>query len=151
MAVAELKQEGAIAYREALPEGPEGGPPVVCVHGFPESSRMWAPLIEALAESGRRGLAPDLYGLGDSTDFGPATFENSLTAAERNMLALGEHQRVRETRTLLQHANEHDFVQTIEQITGRRVGAFVSGTDTEHDVSSEVFYLHPKITSPDGA
>ncbi len=39
---------------------------------------MWTPLIEALAAAGRRGLAPDLYGLGDSTDFGPATFENSL-------------------------------------------------------------------------
>jgi haloalkane dehalogenase len=77
MAVAELKREGAIAYREAVPERPEGGPPVVCVHGFPESSRMWVPLIEALAAGGRRGLAPDLYGFGDSTDFGPATFENS--------------------------------------------------------------------------
>jgi uncharacterized protein YbcI len=72
-----------------------------------------------------------------------ATLENSLTAAERNMLALGQHQRVRETRTLLQHANERDLVHTIEQITGRKVRAFVSGTDTEHDVSSEVFYLHP--------
>ncbi len=78
MAVAELKREGAIAYREALPEGEETGPPVVCVHGFPESSRMWVPLMEALAGAGRRTLAPDLYGLGDSTDFGPATFENSL-------------------------------------------------------------------------
>src|SRR4051794_18221827 len=37
---------------------------------------MWVPLIEALAAAGRRGLAPDLYGFGDSTDFGPATFEN---------------------------------------------------------------------------
>ena len=72
-----------------------------------------------------------------------ATFENSLTAAERNMLALGEHQRVRETRTLLQHANERDFVQKIEQITGRRVRAFVSGTDAHKDVSTEVFHLEP--------
>jgi haloalkane dehalogenase len=78
VAVAELKREGAIAYRETVPEGRETGPPVVCVHGFPESSRMWAPLLEAVAATGRRGLAPDLYGLGDSTDFGPATFENSL-------------------------------------------------------------------------
>jgi len=77
-----------------------------------------------------------------------ATLENSLTAAERNLIRLGEHQRVRKTRTLLQHANEHDFVQTIEQITGRRVRAFVSGTDTRADLSSEVFYLEP-VASPD--
>jgi uncharacterized protein YbcI len=93
----------------------------------------------------------ELFGLGPtkarSAYAGPdtliATFENSLTAAERNMLALGEHQRVRETRTLLQHANERDLVQTIEQITGRKVRAFVSGMDTHKDVSTEVFYLEP--------
>jgi uncharacterized protein YbcI len=77
-----------------------------------------------------------------------ATLEDSLTTAERNLLRLGEHQRVRETRTLLQHANEHDLVQTIEQITGRKVRALVSGTDTHKDVSTEVFYLEP-VASPD--
>ena len=77
-----------------------------------------------------------------------ATLENSLTAAERSMIALGEHQRVRETRMLFQHANERDFVETVEQITGRRVRAFVSGTDTHKDVSSEVFYFEP-VASPE--
>jgi haloalkane dehalogenase len=91
MAAAELVRGGAIAYREALPEGEETGPPVVCVHGFPESSRMWAPLMEALAAAGRRSLAPDLYALGDSEDFGPGTFENSLErfTAWVDELALG--------------------------------------------------------------
>ncbi|MDX6582380.1 MAG: hypothetical protein QOI10_1564 [Solirubrobacterales bacterium] len=89
MPVAELKREGAIAFREAVPEGPETGAPVVCVHGFPESSRMWVPLIEALAAAGRRGLAPDLYGFGDSTEFGPATFENSLERFGEWIEALG--------------------------------------------------------------
>lgn len=72
-----------------------------------------------------------------------ATLEDSLTAAERNMIALGEHQRVRETRTFFQHASERYFTETVERITGRRVRAFVSGTDTHRDVSSEVFYLEP--------
>ena len=70
-----------------------------------------------------------------------ATLEHSLTAAERNLIALGEHQRVRETRTLLQHANERDFVHEIERITRRKVRAYVSGMDTHKDVSTEVFYL----------
>ena len=78
MAAAELKREGAIAYREAVPSAAAKGSTVICVHGFPESSRMWEPLLEALAERGRRGLAPDLYALGDSTEFGSATFEHSL-------------------------------------------------------------------------
>ena len=72
-----------------------------------------------------------------------ATLEDSLTAAERNLIALGEHQRVSETRTLLQHASERYFTETVERIIGRSVRAFVSCTDTHRDVSSEVFFLEP--------
>ena len=72
-----------------------------------------------------------------------ATIENSLTPAERNMIALGEHQRVREIRMFFQHAAERAFVDAVEQITGRKVRAFVSGIDTTRDVSSEVFYFEP--------
>jgi uncharacterized protein YbcI len=72
-----------------------------------------------------------------------ATIENSLTAAEQNLIALDEHQRVREIRMFFQHASERDFVETVEQITGRKVRAFVSGVDTGQDVSSEVFYFEP--------
>jgi uncharacterized protein YbcI len=77
-----------------------------------------------------------------------ATLDNSRTAAERNMIALGEHQRVRQTRTLFQHASARNFVEPVEQITGRRVRAFVSGTDTHQDVSSQVFYFEP-VASPE--
>ncbi|MDP9144210.1 MAG: DUF2294 domain-containing protein [Actinomycetota bacterium] len=72
-----------------------------------------------------------------------ATIENSLTPAERNMVALEEHQRVREIRMFFQHAAERDFTDAVEQITGRKVRAFVSGIDTSRDVSSEVFYFEP--------
>ena len=72
-----------------------------------------------------------------------ATIENSLTPAERNMVVLEEHQRVREIRMFFQHAAEQDFVDAVEQITGRKVRAFVSGMDTSQDVSSEVFYFEP--------
>ena len=75
------------------------------------------------------------------------TLENTLTPAERNMVALGEHQRVRDIRNFFQHASERSLVETVEQITGRTVRAFVSGIDTQHDVSSEVFYFDPQITS----
>jgi haloalkane dehalogenase len=77
MAELELRTGGPIAYREAVPEAADDKAPVVCVHGFPESSLMWEPLMEALADAGHHAYAPDLYGFGDSKDFGPATFENS--------------------------------------------------------------------------
>ena len=72
------------------------------------------------------------------------TLEDSLTPAERKLAELGEHQRLRDMRTFFQHACERDFRASVEEITGRRVRAFVSGIDTENDVSSEVFYLEPE-------
>jgi uncharacterized protein YbcI len=72
-----------------------------------------------------------------------STIQNSLTPAERNMVALGENQRVREARMFFQHASEAEFTETVEQITGRKVWAFVSGVDIREDVSAEVFYLEP--------
>ena len=69
------------------------------------------------------------------------TLEDSLTPAERKMAEVGEHQRLRETRMFFQHVCEDDFRASVERITGRKVRAFVSGIDTDTDVSSEVFYL----------
>jgi uncharacterized protein YbcI len=57
---------------------------------------------------------------------------------------MGEHQRLRDVRMFFQYATENTFRESVEQITGRKVIAFVSGIDTERDVSSEVFYLEPE-------
>jgi uncharacterized protein YbcI len=79
------------------------------------------------------------------------TLENSLTPAERAMADMGEHQRLRDIRMFFQHASEDEFIAVVEQITGRVVRGFVSGIDTEHDISSEVFYLQPAASSSPGA
>jgi uncharacterized protein YbcI len=72
------------------------------------------------------------------------SLERSFTPAERSLAEIGEHQRLRETRLFFQYARENDFRQTVEQITGRRVRGFLSGTDTYEDLSCEVFYLEPE-------
>jgi uncharacterized protein YbcI len=72
------------------------------------------------------------------------TLENSLTPAERNMVALGELQRLRDMRTFFQYAAEDEFREVVERLTGRQVLAFVSGIDAAKDVSSEIFYLSPR-------
>jgi uncharacterized protein YbcI len=97
-------------------------------------------------------LYKELFGRGPTqarTNFaGPdvviTTLEHSLTPAERSLAAMGEHQRLRDVRLFFQAAREDDFREAIEQLTGRRVRAFVSGIDTREDVSSEVFYLAPE-------
>jgi uncharacterized protein YbcI len=69
--------------------------------------------------------------------------ESSLTVAERNLVAMGEHQRLREARLFFQYALEDQFREIVEQALGRRTVAFVSGIDTGRDVAVEVFTLEP--------
>lgn len=96
-------------------------------------------------------LYKEIFGRGPTkarTDYaGPDTLissiENSLTPAERNMVALDEHQKVREIRMFFQHSSDREFIGTVEEITGRKVKAFVSGMDTHRDIAAEVFYLEP--------
>ena len=76
------------------------------------------------------------------------TLENSLTPAERNMVKMGEHQRLRDVRMFFQHASEEEFRSAIENATGRKVRAFVSGMDTSEDVATEVFYLEAADGQP---
>src|SRR3954451_13010439 len=69
------------------------------------------------------------------------TLENTFTPAERRLAEMGEHQRLRDTRLYFQHATEAQFCEVVERVLGRKVRAFISGLDTRHDVSAEVFYL----------
>ena len=60
------------------------------------------------------------------------------------MVELGEHQKLREVRMFFQHASDDESVAVAEEATGRKVRSFVSGIDTERDVSSEVFYFRAR-------
>jgi len=88
--------------------------------------------------------------------------ENTLTPAERNLVKMGEHERLRETRMFFQYATVREFCEPIEAITGRKVRAFISGLDTHVDgLAVETFILHPvdahgarsraDFAEPDGA
>jgi uncharacterized protein YbcI len=71
--------------------------------------------------------------------------EETLTAAERNLAKMGEHQRLRDTRMFFQYASVREFCEPVEQITGRKVRAFHSSIDTEAGGQAvEVFVLHPR-------
>ena len=89
MALVEVKDAAGLAYRESAPSGTAKGDPVLCVHGFPESSYMWQRLLPALAGAGYRAIAPDLPGFGDSAPDPPGTWERHLDAVERFRTTLG--------------------------------------------------------------
>ena len=70
--------------------------------------------------------------------------EDTLTAAERNLVIMGEHQRLRDARMFLQYATVTEFCEPVERITGRKVRAFLSSIDTVAEgLSIETFVLHP--------
>lgn len=73
------------------------------------------------------------------------TLEDTLTAAERNLVKMGEHGRLRDMRMFFQYATVHEFCEPVETVTGRKVRAYISGIDTEADgMSVETFALHPE-------
>jgi uncharacterized protein YbcI len=70
--------------------------------------------------------------------------EDTLAPVERNMVRMGEHQRLRDMRTFFQYATVREFCEPVERITGRKVRSFLSAIDTEVDgLSIETFVLHP--------
>jgi uncharacterized protein YbcI len=73
-----------------------------------------------------------------------SVLEDTLTPAERNLVEMGEHERLRETRLVFQYAALPDLCEPIERLTGRKVRAFSSGLDTAIDgLAIETFVLHP--------
>ncbi len=71
--------------------------------------------------------------------------EDTLSPAERNLVRMGEHQRLRDTRMFFQYATVKEFCTPVESLTGRKVRSFISGIDTERDgLSCELFVLHPE-------
>jgi pimeloyl-ACP methyl ester carboxylesterase len=63
-----------------------GGVPLLCVHGWPETKRIWWRVIEPLARAGFEVIVPDLRGFGDS-DVGPDGFHD-VPSHSRDLHAL---------------------------------------------------------------
>ena len=85
-----MKTVDGTAYREALPEQPNGAAPAaMALHGYPTSSYLWRNVLPALAEAGFRAVAPDLPGFGDSPASLPGTWEHQVENVERFRRALG--------------------------------------------------------------
>ena len=90
MRASQLRSAAGLAYREGPPEGEAAdAPPVLCIHGFPETSYMWRSVLDAVAASGRRAIAPDLPAFGDSPPDPPGTWAQHVDAIAGFHEALG--------------------------------------------------------------
>jgi len=63
------------------------GPPVLLIHGFPDSHRLWRHQTTALVAAGKRVIAPDLRGFGES-DKPPEVDDYALRHSVADMVAV---------------------------------------------------------------
>jgi pimeloyl-ACP methyl ester carboxylesterase len=73
-------------FRQAYAHEGRGGTPILLVHGWPETKRIWWRNIDVLASAGFEVIAPDLRGFGDS-DVGPDGFHD-VASHSRDLHAL---------------------------------------------------------------
>ena len=69
------------------------GRPVVLLHGFPDSWRLWRHQIRLLAVTGYRVIAPDLRGFGRSTSSRPldvADYRMSVLVSDPDPWLVGD-------------------------------------------------------------
>ncbi len=76
--------------------------------------------------------------------------EEVLLPAELKMVEMGDQERVREARVAFQAATAPDFITAVEQIVYRKVRAFASGVDPDHNVIFESFVFEPREPGGDG-
>jgi uncharacterized protein YbcI len=69
--------------------------------------------------------------------------EDIYTKAERTLIDAGKHETVLQARNDFQEAMRTRFSQLVEEITGRRVIAFLSQVGVDPDVGAEIFWLEP--------
>jgi uncharacterized protein YbcI len=71
--------------------------------------------------------------------------QETLTKAERSLLAAGQGEFVLETRRRFQNTMGADYVTAIEALTERKVLAFMSANHLEPDMGAEMFVLQPEV------
>jgi uncharacterized protein YbcI len=67
--------------------------------------------------------------------------EDTLTKAERSLIAAGKTDTVRDVRRHLLETMRPDLVAAVERLTGCRVVCLLADNETEPDVAAEVFVL----------
>ena len=77
------------AYRSRSTTRAPAAIPLLLIHGWPETRRIWSRNVDALAEAGFEVIAPDLRGFGDSALAPDDRYDAAAHA--RDMQALLEH------------------------------------------------------------
>ena len=102
-------------------------------------------------------LQAEYYGKGPTQaktyvfdDLVVVVLEETFTRAEKTLVQRGEADAIQHIRRRFQQQMAEEFTSVVEQATGRRVRAFLSETNIEHDVSVETFLLAEERTDMTG-
>lgn len=66
---------------------------------------------------------------------------SGFTPLEKTIMESGQPQRVVDMRHDFQHIMTERFTETIEELTGRRVTAFLSQAHVDPDITMEIFFI----------
>ena len=109
----------------------------------PERGRMLAAISNAIVS-----LHREHYGRGATRSrtvmherYVSCFLEDIFTPAERTLVDAGQFELVRTTRTAFQDTMRPKFVAAVEELTGRRVEAFLSQVHADPDIAVEAFVL----------
>jgi uncharacterized protein YbcI len=93
------------------------------------------------------------YGRGATTtrtvfqrDHVVAFLEDIYTPVERTLIDAGDPETVKETRQAFQMAMREPFSKAVEEITGRKVVAFMSQVHFDPDMAAEIFVLESETS-----
>ena len=75
--------------------------------------------------------------------------QDSLTRGERSLVGAGDAEAVLDLRRRWQRVMGNSCTDKVQELTGRRVIAFMSANHIEPDIAVEVFILEP-LAAPDG-
>ena len=70
----------------------------------------------------------------------------TLTKGEQSLVADGKHEVVLHSRRAFQDTMQADAITAVQELTGRRVVAFMSNNHIDPDLAVEVFILEPEAS-----
>lgn len=76
--------------------------------------------------------------------------EDIYTPVEHTLIEAGQQNAVKETRQVFQMAMRQRFSEAVEEITGRKVIAFMSQVHFDPDLAAEIFVLEPTDENGNG-
>lgn len=118
--------------------GPAGGQPVLMLHGFPSTSLMWGPQLEALGKEGYLCVAPDLRGISpNARPEGEHSYYYPKLAAD--VMAIADALRWR-TFHLVTHDHGSLLGWVVAKLYPSRLRSFASLTVPHPDAFSDGFF-----------